>query len=1387
MQRLLPSKKIGFLLILLAGLLVGVGNVEGADRYSVATGNWNSTATWSASSGGSPGASVPVAGDNVFVESGFTVTVSANAACANLDIASGSTLTVGGFNITVSGTTVVNGTLTHNNTNGTKIYVGLVTVNSGGVWDNSGNESVTFRGGIINNGTFTAGTGIQTFNTNAQSIEGTLSIPTTTVTAIVLTNNGTLTVGTLLSGTGNLTNASTGILNIDGTGTSCSITTIANAGTINRTNTGTTTTPLLTFTNTGTINLNGSGTIAGITNNAGGTINLASSGTITSLNNATSTSILNISTTPTVPIITTLTATVEGNTVNYNGTGSQTVKGTTYAILNLSGSGTKTLGAATILNGNLTIDSGVTLATANQALTLRGDFLNNGTFTAGSSAITISGANIQSIAGFATTGLVSMTKTAGTATFQGNVNGAGLTINGSGGTLNLGAGLDHTFTGVVTLTAGTLHGGSSTLHENATSGTAWNGTGTVFDPGSGTVDFGGANQTISASATTFNNLVFSGSGTKTIGSITIGNGGSVTSSNLALAFTGNFVSNGTAFNAGSSVITFSGTNNQSIDGFTTTGGITVSKTGGTATFNGNVNAASITSPTSATNSILAINSGVTLDLSGGITLSRPPSGSTTGVTISVGSGTLSCSSIALGGTGATSGRSTTVSISTGTVNVSGNVTFGGTYSYITFTGNGNLNIGGNLGNGGTFTSGTGTVNYNAAGAQTIGNYTYNNLTLSGSGLKTEATATVNGVLSMEGPATISAVPTYGAGATLQYNGSTSQTTGPEFPATFIGTGGVIINNSSGVTFGAAKQITNNFSITSGSIANLGTFTHAVGTLTLGGNGTGSGSWGSTTSSAIYKNDTYFDATTGIVNVSASSCTILPPEPGSGGNQTICSGETIPSLTAAVGVGQTVDWYTASSGGTLLLAGNTSYTPTGAGAYYAEARNTTTGCVSASRTAVALIENNPPSVTSTSPGSRCGTGTVVISATASSGTLNWYDAPSGGNYLGTGSPFTTLAISSTTTFYVDATDGSCTTATRTPILASIIPSPSITAGGGGSFCAGTNVSLTSNGINITNQYWTGPNSFYSLDQNPVISNATTAMSGTYIVTGSSLSTANLVTNGNFSSGNTGFTTAYTLAAQTSSGLNPEGAYDVVPLPSSRHSNFCTCGDHTSGSGLQMVINGASTESVIWSQTVNVVPNTAYQFTYWVQTVVNGNDSNPSKIQLFVNGSNAGVVYTANAMTGLWTQFTYNWTSGSGVTTAILDLKNENFAAGGNDFALDDIVFQQACEATSSVDVTVDPTSVGGSVNGGTTICSGSTSGLLTLTGHTGTIAKWQSSVSPFSSWTDISNTTTTYTSGALIQTTRFRAVVASGACTPANSAETTVTVIPSPAPGEIIAD
>ncbi len=100
-------------------------------------------------------------------------------------------------------------------------------------------------------------------------------------------------------------------------------------------------------------------------------------------------------------------------------------------------------------------------------------------------------------------------------------------------------------------------------------------------------------------------------------------------------------------------------------------------------------------------------------------------------------------------------------------------------------------------------------------------------------------------------------------------------------------------------------------------------------------------------------------------------------------------------------------------------------------YYVDA--TDGGCTTATRTAVIATVNTIPTITGTTPGSRCGTGTVILGATASAGTINWYAASSGGTSLGTGTSYTTPSISTTTTYYVDATDGGCTTATRTAVI------------------------------------------------------------------------------------------------------------------------------------------------------------------------------------------------------------------------------------------------------------------------------------------------------------------------------------------------------------------
>ncbi|MEI8049026.1 MAG: hypothetical protein WCI92_16710, partial [Bacteroidota bacterium] len=424
----------------------------------------------------------------------------------------------------------------------------------------------------------------------------------------------------------------------------------------------------------------------------------------------------------------------------------------------------------------------------------------------------------------------------------------------------------------------------------------------------------------------------------------------------------------------------------------------------------------------------------------------------------------------------------------------------------------------------------------------------------------------------------------------------------------------------------------------------------------------------------------------------------------------------------------------------------------------------------------------PGITVGFPGSSCGAGAVTLSATATPGAvINWYAAATGGTSLGTGPTFITPAIAVTTTYYIDATLGSCTSAPRVAVIATVVSLPAITAGGGGIFCAGSTISLTSTGTNISNQYWTGPNNFYSVDPNPVITLATAAMSGTYTVIGSAISGTNMVANGDFELGNTGFGSGYTLGTD----LVPEGRYAVVADPHSVHANYSSCADHTDPPGtLQMVVNGSIVAGVtVWSQTVNISAGTDYQFTYWVQSVV---ALNPSQLQLFINGIAAGPIYTALLPTCQWKQFIYNWNSGSS-TTAFLDLQNQNTIASGNDFALDDIAFKPVCTAapgdfaiqgnssiqaplvSSSVVVTVNADVTAGSIGANQSICQGFTPATLTsVTAGSGSgviTYEWQTNASG-SFVTIIGATAATYSPPSLATTTIYqrRTVSVSGGIT-----------------------
>lgn len=118
--------------------------------------------------------------------------------------------------------------------------------------------------------------------------------------------------------------------------------------------------------------------------------------------------------------------------------------------------------------------------------------------------------------------------------------------------------------------------------------------------------------------------------------------------------------------------------------------------------------------------------GNSLTITNGLTINAPTANITKQITITNGNLTAGSINITSGNNGS---RVSQITVTTGTINCNGSISFGGTAAsaIISYSGAGTLNITGNFGTGGTFTSGTSTVNFNGSSAQTTAGFTFSTL------------------------------------------------------------------------------------------------------------------------------------------------------------------------------------------------------------------------------------------------------------------------------------------------------------------------------------------------------------------------------------------------------------------------------------------------------------------------------------------------------------------------------------------------------------------------------------------------------------------------------------------------------------------------------------
>jgi hypothetical protein len=183
-------------------------------------------------------------------------------------------------------------------------------------------------------------------------------------------------------------------------------------------------------------------------------------------------------------------------------------------------------------------------------------------------------------------------------------------------------------------------------------------------------------------------------------------------------------------------------------------------------------------------------------------------------------------------------------------------------------------------------------------------------------------------------------------------------------------------------------------------------------------------------------------------------------------------------------------------------------------------------------------------------------------------------------------------------------------------------------------------------------------------------------------------ANLIVNGNFSAGNTGFQSDYTYVVNNTAA----GQYGVVANGQSFYSGFYPVTGY-GGSGLFMAVNGATnTTQSPWYQTISnpsvsltsdLNNPTYYRFEAMIANLV-GPSLEPPNLSFEVNIDGAGW----NALTGTpnISQFTGQWIPvyvdtylTSAPSSIGFRLRNQSTNDNGNDFTLDNLYFGLTTEA------------------------------------------------------------------------------------------------------------
>jgi len=176
--------------------------------------------------------------------------------------------------------------------------------------------------------------------------------------------------------------------------------------------------------------------------------------------------------------------------------------------------------------------------------------------------------------------------------------------------------------------------------------------------------------------------------------------------------------------------------------------------------------------------------------------------------------------------------------------------------------------------------------------------------------------------------------------------------------------------------------------------------------------------------------------------------------------------------------------------------------------------------------------------------------------------------------------------------------------------------------------------------------------------------------------------NLITNGDFSQGYTGWShdPAYIQYTPCANCYSVPGNIYVGTTPTDFNHAFTNFSSHNAASANFLMIDGVCQLGInLWSQSnIPITPNTNYYFSVWITSL--DNFAPYGTLQFSINGTVLGPVIAAPGVPGEWIPFTAVWNSGlTPPATATISIQNTT-TTGCNtsvDFAIDDLSFTPGC--------------------------------------------------------------------------------------------------------------